>query len=164
MTISSSETSSTSTPSVRTASTVDCVSPERPKPRTCVSPSQIAPISTARCEIDLSPGTAMCPTSAVAGATLVTAPSQIRVGAWHRSGLRPLQAQCASRDSYVRVATRCLAPTGGSLGHVHDRRDDDLVALRLQDARCARGFGLAADEERERAAALAGHVLQLEVF
>ena len=32
----------------------------------------IAPTSTARCEIDLSPGTAMCPTRAVAGSTLMT--------------------------------------------------------------------------------------------
>ena len=66
-TSSSSATSSTSTPSDRTASTVACVSPERPKPCTCVSPSVSAPIRTARCEIDLSPGTTTCPTSETAG-------------------------------------------------------------------------------------------------
>ena len=49
----------------RTASIVDSVSAERPKFVTRVSPSQIAPRSTERCEIDLSPGTAMCPTSRV---------------------------------------------------------------------------------------------------
>ena len=31
-------------------------------------------MSSARCEIDLSPGTAMCPTSAPAGSTFVTVP------------------------------------------------------------------------------------------
>ena len=46
--------------------------PERPKPVTTVSPSQIAPISTARWEIDLSPGTATAPRRLMAGATTVT--------------------------------------------------------------------------------------------
>ena len=53
----SSPSSSTPAPSARTARIVDSVSSERPKPRTIVSPSQIAPSRTARCEIDLSPGT-----------------------------------------------------------------------------------------------------------
>ena len=57
-------------PSDRIASTVACVSPERPKPCTLVSPSPSAPIRTARCEIDLSPGTTTCPTSEAAGSTL----------------------------------------------------------------------------------------------
>ena len=34
-----------------------------------ISPSQRAPISTARCEIDLSPGTSRCPTSRATGST-----------------------------------------------------------------------------------------------
>ena len=53
--------SCTVTPSARTAAIVDSVSAERPKPSTSVSPSAIAPTRTARCEIDLSPGTAMSP-------------------------------------------------------------------------------------------------------
>ena len=69
-TSSSSATSSTGTPSARSASTVACVSPERPKPCTPVSPSPSAPIRTARCEIDLSPGTTTCPTSETAGSIL----------------------------------------------------------------------------------------------
>ena len=60
---SSCATSSTLTPSARTAETVASVSADRPKPRTSVSPSPIAPSSTARCEIDLSPGTATWPVS-----------------------------------------------------------------------------------------------------
>src|SRR5207245_3934136 len=48
-------------------------------------PSVRAPISSARCEIDLSPGTAICPTREPAGSTLVTVPSVIRRGAWHRA-------------------------------------------------------------------------------
>ena len=68
-TSSSSATSSTSTPRARAASTVACVSPERPKPLTRVSPSPSAPIRTARCDIDLSPGTTTCPTTAAAGST-----------------------------------------------------------------------------------------------
>ena len=70
-TSSSSEMSSISTASARTARTVDSVSPERPNPRTRVSPSQSAPTRSARCEIDLSPGTAMCPASAPAGSTFI---------------------------------------------------------------------------------------------
>ena len=53
--------SSTWTPSARTAATVDSVSPDRPKPVTTLSPSAIAPSSTARWEIDLSPGSATPP-------------------------------------------------------------------------------------------------------
>ncbi len=71
-TSSSSATSSTGTPSDRTASTPACVSPERPKPCTSDSPSQSAPIRTARCEMDLSPGTMTCPTSEAAGSTLTS--------------------------------------------------------------------------------------------
>ena len=68
---SSSPSSSTSTPSARIALTVAIVSSERPKPLTCVSPSPIPPSSTERCEIDLSPGTATCPTTATAGSTFM---------------------------------------------------------------------------------------------
>src|SRR6476659_6182518 len=46
---------------------VDSVSADRPKPVMRVSPSQIAPIRTARCETDLSPGTAMWPSRAGTG-------------------------------------------------------------------------------------------------
>ena len=93
----------TSTPSARTAAIVASVSAERPKPEIRVSPSQIAPISTDRCEIDLSPGTATCPTSRGTGSTKsASAPTVThrlpsarpamsatavltRTGAWHRS-------------------------------------------------------------------------------
>jgi len=47
------------------------VSPERPQPRTCVSPSEIAPKSSARCEIDLSPGTAKWPSKLTAGSIFI---------------------------------------------------------------------------------------------
>src|SRR5262249_30103041 len=118
-TSSSSATSSTSTPSVRIATTVDCVSPLRPNPDTCVSPSQSAPISTARCEIDLSPGTAMWPTSAPAGSIFI----------------RPARAR---------------RPRGTPAPRARPRR--------------ARPLAPAADEQRQRPAPLARHVLQLEVL
>src|SRR5581483_5687503 len=51
----------------RTAASVDSVSAERPKPVIAVSPSAIAPTRSARCETDLSPGTAKWPSSAAAG-------------------------------------------------------------------------------------------------
>ena len=63
--------SPTSTPSARTAATVDSVSAERPKPSITVSPSAIAPSSTARCETDLSPGTAMPPCTDPAGSMFI---------------------------------------------------------------------------------------------
>ena len=56
-------------PSDSTAASVASVSALAPKPLTSVAPSQTAPISSERCEIDLSPGTAISPTSAAAGAT-----------------------------------------------------------------------------------------------
>src|SRR6266511_2364508 len=127
------------TPSARAAAIVDAVSAERPNPRTRVSPSQSAPIRTARCEIDLSPGTAMCPTSTPAGSTLVTLASHPRHGVRHRD--------VAERGSFA-----------------EDGRRDHVVALRLEDGGRARGFVFVSDEEGERSAALAGHVLQLEVL
>ena len=66
--------SSTSAPSARTACSVDSVSPERPKPLISTSPSATAARSTARCEIDLSPGTTACPTSARAGSIFTRRP------------------------------------------------------------------------------------------
>src|SRR5437868_4621175 len=59
--------SCTSAPSARTAASVDSVSADRPKPWMRVSPSAIAPTRSARWLIDLSPGTAKCPSSAAAG-------------------------------------------------------------------------------------------------
>src|SRR6188768_3295969 len=52
------------------AASVASVSAERPKPLMRVSPSAIAPSRSARCEIDLSPGTRTCPRTAAAGSTL----------------------------------------------------------------------------------------------
>ena len=63
--------SSTETPSDRTAAIVDSVSSERPNPRTIVAPSHTAPTSSARCEIDLSPGTRSAPRRLAAGATSI---------------------------------------------------------------------------------------------
>ena len=82
------------TPSARTASSVEVVSPERPQCETRVSPSEIAPSRSARCEIDLSPGTPMWPSRRAAGSTFIRS---------------------------------------------HRRRDDDAVALALEQAaaRCA---------------------------
>ena len=64
--------SSTETPSDRTAAIVDSVSSERPNPRTIVSPSHTAPTSSARCEIDLSPGTRSAPRRLAAGAMSIS--------------------------------------------------------------------------------------------
>src|SRR5581483_9487640 len=58
-------------PSARTAPSVDSVSAERPHWRTDTSVSHSAPISSARCEIDLSPGTAMCPSSRATASTFI---------------------------------------------------------------------------------------------
>ena len=68
--------SSTRTPSARTAAIVDSVSPERPKPVTTDSPSAIAPTRTARWEIDLSPGRATPPWTDAAGSILTGAPGR----------------------------------------------------------------------------------------
>src|SRR5439155_16911415 len=73
----STSSSTASTPSARTAASVASVSRERPKPRTMVSPSPTAPSRTARCEIDLSPGTPMWPTTARAG-SIFTSASRVR--------------------------------------------------------------------------------------
>src|SRR5579884_2145612 len=116
-TVRRSPSSSTSAPRARTASSVEVVSPERPNPRTSVSPSQTAPISSARCEIDLSPGTARWPSRRTAGSTFID-----------------------------------------------DGRDDDAVALRLEQVGRASRLARAADEQRERAAALGRDVVQLEVL
>ena len=70
------------------------VAPSAPKPRTRVSPSPIAPSSTARCEIDLSPGTAMCPRSAAAGSILIP----------------PAPARRRRRSPATRAATRRARP------------------------------------------------------
>ena len=99
---SSSATSSTSTPSERIARTVASVSAERPKPWTRVSPSASAPSSTARCEIDLSPGTATCPTSAAAGSSLTRwcVPSGTRArGSPLRTPETPPSGSAAGRHS-----------------------------------------------------------------
>src|SRR5207248_4951214 len=139
-------------PSDRTAAIVDSVSAERPKPRTRVSPSATAPTSTARCEIDLSPGTAMCPTSAVAGSIFIAGPcNKQRIDRSFqtdaRAELARPEADIASDVSRVR----------------QDRRDDDAVALRLEQCRGAAGLFFAADEQRQRAAAVRRDVVQLEV-
>src|SRR5262249_20012918 len=68
---SSSPPSCTSAPSVRAASSADRVSAARPKPRIRDSPSATAPISAARCEMPLTPGTAAAPSSQAAGSTLI---------------------------------------------------------------------------------------------
>src|SRR5581483_7042747 len=106
---------STSAPRARIASTVACVSPERPKPRTRVSPSASAPIRTARCEIDLSPGTMTCPTSEVAGSTRISAPpGALADGASHegreRADLVGEVAELGGGDLLRRVAERLLRP------------------------------------------------------
>ena len=57
----SSPASAISTPSARSAAAVDRLSPPRPSPRASTAPSASAPNSSARCEIDLSPGTRQRP-------------------------------------------------------------------------------------------------------
>src|SRR5581483_11197651 len=52
-----------STPSACSARAVDTLSPPRPSPSMLTSPSPSAPNSSARCEIDLSPGTRQAPRS-----------------------------------------------------------------------------------------------------
>src|SRR6266540_1100676 len=80
----STSSSATSAPSERTARRVASVSPERPNPATVVSPSTIAPSRTARCEIDLSPGTETWPTIDTAGSILIAPRTQ-----WSRPRIRP---------------------------------------------------------------------------
>src|SRR5262249_27858585 len=67
----STSSSSTRTPSARTTARVDSVSPLRPQRETRVSPSVSAPTRSARCEIDLSPGTPMWPSIRAAGSTRI---------------------------------------------------------------------------------------------
>src|SRR4051794_16645593 len=109
--------SSTSTPSARTAASVDSVSPLRPHWRTSTSVSQSAPIRSERCEIDLSPGTAMWPSSRARGSTLI-----------------------------------------------NHRRDEDVIALALEQLGGAARVLLARDEQRQGAAALGREMLELEVL
>src|SRR5689334_2224415 len=116
-TTSSSPSSSTRAPSARTACSVDSVSPERPHPWTRVSPSATAPSRSARCETDLSPGTARWPSSAAAGSTFID-----------------------------------------------HRRDDDAVALALEQVGRSLGLAGSGDEHGQRAAALGRDVVQLEVL
>ena len=140
----------TVTPSARTAAIVDSVSPERPKPRTRVSPSPIAPTSTARCEIDLSPGTAMWPRSAAAGS----------ISHSRRAPARRRRRSPAPRAAPPRVAPRPRRVTSSVSVPPRSRRDvvelevldvDPLRAERLRDpgehARAGRARG------REAAAA-----------
>ena len=61
--------SSTVAPSAATAAAVESVSSERPKPRISLSPSAIAASSSARWEMDLSPGTARSPRRLTAGSS-----------------------------------------------------------------------------------------------
>ena len=89
-------------PRARTAAIVASVSAERPKPVTCVSPSQIAPISTERCEIDLSPGTATWPTSRGTGSTR----SDPRAAVIRRSPAPPRRRSPAPRAARWRARPR----------------------------------------------------------
>ena len=59
------------------ASTVASVSSEAPKPRTTDSPSASPPSSSARCEIDLSPGTRRSPATEAAGSTRTSRPARV---------------------------------------------------------------------------------------
>ena len=110
----------TSTPSARTAAIVASVSAERPKPVTCVSPSQIAPISTERCEIDLSPGTATWPTSRGTGSTR----SDPRAAVIRRSPAPPRRRSPAPRAAQWRARPRPPPRRAWSASrHARSRRD-----------------------------------------
>ena len=98
----SSPSSPTSTPSARTAAMVDSVSAERPKPLISVSPSHTAPMRTARCDSDLSPGTPRCPTRAVTGS--------MRMGTFE-SRVDPTRG-CGSRDNLAMRIFSGIQPTG----------------------------------------------------
>src|SRR5581483_1836014 len=137
-TSSSSATSSTSTPSSRTASRVACVSPERPKPRTRVSPSPSAPRRTARWEIDLSPGTATWPTTATAGSTFTASTDGASHEGRESADLVRELAELGGRDLLRGVAERLLRPRmdldDDPVGAGRDRgareRQDELTAAR----------------------------------
>ncbi len=144
----STSSSSTSTPSARRASSVDSVSAALPKPAMRVSPSLTAPISAARCEIDLSPGTRMWPTRADAGSTRVTA-SRARARRRRRSpaprAARPrARGGLGARDEHGQVAT----PLGRHVLELEVLDVDPRRAERLRDRRPAprggRGRGRAA--------------------
>src|SRR5207302_1828715 len=66
--------SSISTPSDLMHEAVDCTSAPVDSPRTRLSPEAIEPNITARREMDLSPGTVIAPSSALAGATVAITP------------------------------------------------------------------------------------------
>ena len=58
---------------------VESVSLEAPKPSISLSPSAIDARRSARCEMDLSPGTAMSPLTAAAGSIFTLVPLQVMV-------------------------------------------------------------------------------------
>src|SRR5207244_12572132 len=66
--------SSITTPSDLMHEAVDCTSAPVDSPRTRLSPEAIEPNISARCEMDLSPGTVIAPSSFLAGRTVAITP------------------------------------------------------------------------------------------
>ena len=123
--------STTATPSERTAARVDSVSSERPKPRTRVSPSLTAPTSSARWEIDLSPGTRSAPRMLTAGAISI-----------NRRDRRARAAPAPTRRPAM-AARRCTSPAlpSAARGEVSRREGSWAVHRRQPGRRVARARG-----------------------
>ena len=96
-----------------------------------VSPSETAPSRSARCEIDLSPGTAKCPSSRTAGSTLIDAPPRRRrCTPAHSSSVA---ARCASPSPLDEQRQRAAA-LGRDVVQLEVLDVDPLGAERLRDA------------------------------
>src|ERR687887_1085104 len=149
----STSSSCTVTPNARSAAIVASVSSERPKWRTSASPSPTAPSISARCEIDLSPGTAMCPTSVAAGWIFIGQLSDGRCV--DRSSQTDTRAELARPE--IDIASD-VSPLG------EHRRDDDAVSLGFEERGRTARLLLAADKQRERPASVRRDVLELEVL
>ena len=109
--------------------------------RSASRPRRAPPISTARCEIDLSPGTAMCPTMLATGSTR--------------------GARRGRESATVRSRHRLGRRSGHSARSPARRRRRSPAPRAAPAARC--GLRLARDEDRQRAAPLVRAVVHVEV-
>src|SRR5687768_1121750 len=174
---------STSTPSACTALAVASTSSETPRPRIELSPSAIAPTRRARCEMDLSPGTATSPRTDAAGSTTTAVTSDpagdiatvLAREKRYASALsytqepRHSERGCVVGDRGRRTAMLCSRPepwwmlSAGS--RIFEcRRDDHRIPLGLEELSGSARFPLACDQHGQRAAALRREVLQLEIL
>ena len=118
---------SMSTPSARSAAAVDRLSPPRPSPRASTAPSASAPNSSARCEIDLSPGNPAGP----AQRARIAGPVSVDVSARHRCftttssrsrvDFRLFASACSTASSFSASPSRCRRRCAGGRGRAIPR-------------------------------------------